>query len=470
MSKKLKLFATVALIGITFTTINSRLGALRADSLTPVAGKSGITFTKDIAPIVFNKCASCHRPGEVSPFTLLNYQDVKKRAKQIGIVAEHRIMPPWKAEPGFGEFKDSRFLTKDQIQTINDWVGEGAPEGNPADLPPAPKFASGWTLGQPDMVAEPSEEYSLNAEGRDVYRNFVIPTSLTENRWVSAIEVRPGNRKIVHHVLVYLDTSGAARRLDAADPGPGYSTFGGVGFLPSGSLGGWAPGNVQRPLPLGVGMDLPKGADIVLQVHYHKSGKVETDRTKLALYFCKAPVDKRFRWVPVLNPALNIPPGDANYEVRAGMPLMNDATLVNVTPHMHLLGREMSVVASKPNGEQVKLVRIPDWDFNWQNTYTFKEPLKLPRGSNISLVAKYDNSTGNPRNPNNPPKSAHWGEQTTDEMCIAFVGYTIDAEQLTKGISIQGQREFGREGGGRGARLLNLLRRNANSADGNKKP
>jgi hypothetical protein len=216
-------------------------------------------------------------------------------------------------------------------------------------------------------------------------------------------------------------------------------------------------------------MDMPKGTDIVLQVHYHKSGKPEVDRTKLAIYFCKEPVDKRFRWVPVINPFINIPPGEAGHEERAAMPLMNDATLLNVTPHMHLLGREMSVVATKPSGEQVKLVRIPDWDFNWQTTYTFKDPIRLPKGSNLSLVAKYDNSTGNPRNPNNPPKAAHWGEQTTDEMCIAFVGFTIDQEQLTKGITVQGQREFGREGG-RGQRLLNAIRQGLNRAQEKKNP
>lgn len=397
------------------------------------------TFNKDIAPIVFKQCSSCHRPGEVAPFSLLTYRDFQKRAPMIASVTASRRMPPWKAE-SHGEFIDERRLSAEELDLIKRWADSGAPEGNAADLPPAPKFTDGWQLGPPDAVFEPSEGYTLGAEGKDVYRCFVIPTNFSEDRYFSAVEVRPGNRGIVHHVLGFLDTSGAAKKLDAADTGPGYSTFGGVGFLPSGGIGGWAPGNTPRRLPEGVGNLLPKGADIVLQVHYHKSGKQETDQTKIGVYFSKGPVEKRVRLVPVLYRALRIPPGDANYTVQAAFPIPVNMTALGVTPHMHLLGKEMTVTATLPGGDEKRLVRVPDWDFNWQTSYWFKEPVKLAAGSRISLTARYDNSEKNPANPSHPPKMVTWGEETTDEMCIAFVHLTADGEKLTAGAPAPGGR------------------------------
>jgi mono/diheme cytochrome c family protein len=396
---------------------------------------SGTTFNRDIAPIVFQNCAGCHHAGEVAPFPLVTYQDVKQHARQIQLVTGRRIMPPWKAADGFGEFHDARRLADDQIAAIRDWVEAGTPEGKRSDLPRPPKFTAGWMLGEPDTVLEPEEPYTLAAEGRDVYRCFVVPTNYSQDRYISAVEVRPGNRMVVHHMIAFIDTSGAARKLDAADPGPGYTTFGGVGFAPEGTIGGWAPGNLPRNLPAGVGILLPKGADVVLQVHYHKSGKIETDRTRVGLYFCKGPVDKRLRVSAAINPFLRIPPGDSAYTVRASRPVPADVTVLQVMPHMHLLGREMTVTATLPDGSLKPMVKVPDWDFNWQTTYTFREPLKLPRGSRIDLVARYDNSDQNPRNPSSPPKVVTWGEQTTNEMCIAFFFYTVDAEHLTQGVS-----------------------------------
>lgn len=429
-----------------------------------LARKAGtLTYNRDIAPIVYRNCVSCHRAGEVAPFALTRYADVKKRARQIAAVTQRRFMPPWKAD-SHGEFQDERRLTAEQIGMIGQWAAEGAPEGRAADLPPAPKFTEGWELGPPDVVVEPSESYTLAAEGADVYRCFVVPTQYPEDRYVAAIEVRPGNRAVVHHMIAYLDSSGAARKLDAADAGPGYTSFGGVGFPASGALGGWAPGNQPRRLPAGTGTLLPKGADIVMQVHYHKSGKPETDRTKMGLYFAKGAVDKRLRLLPIAGRPLRIPAGAANHVASANMPIMGDITVLQVTPHMHLLGREMTVTATLPDGTAKPLVRVPDWDFNWQTTYCFQEPLKLPRGSRISLTARYDNSAGNPLNPNNPPREVTWGEQTTDEMCLAFVGYTVDAEQLSKGSTVPGfLPEFG---GNRRSGLGALIRRFDKNGDG----
>ncbi len=413
----------------------TNVSATKASATKTVGETASVTFNKDIAPIVFENCASCHHAGEVAPFPLVSYRDVQKRARQIALVTQSRFMPPWKADEGREKFHDARRLSDAQVQTIAKWAETGAPEGKAADLPPTPRFSSDWHLGQPDATFEPEIEYSLGAEGDDVYRCFVVPTNYAADRWVSAVEVRPGNRAIVHHVIVYVDTSGEARRKDAADPGPGYTSSGSIEFKAAGSLGGWAPGNLPRLLPEGVGMLLPKGADLVLQVHYHRSGKPETDRTKIGLYFAKEAVQKKVRILPLLSWKLDIPAGEKNYETHANFPVPAAVTVLSVMPHMHLLGHDMTVTATLPDGQKKKLVNVPDWDFNWQTTYSLQEPMKLPRGSTVELTAHYDNSADNPRNPSNPsnpPRRTTWGEKTTDEMNLAFIDYTIDAEDLTK--------------------------------------
>lgn len=400
-----------------------------------------LTFNKDIAPIIYENCASCHHQGEVAPFNLMTYADVKKRAQQIALVTADHAMPPWKADAGHEKFLDARRLTAQQIGMIKQWVDEGAVEGKAADLPPVPKFTSGgWKLGQPDVVYQADEPYHVDAEGADVYRCFVIPTNYNEDRWVAGVEVHPDNKKIVHHIIAFLDNTGQARKLDAADPGPGYtSTGGGIGFAPKlGSLAGWAPGNEPRLLPAGMGIFLPKGADIVLQVHYHKDGKPETDQSKIGLYFSKVPVDKRLRALPMIYLPLRIPAGDKHYTVHTDAKAPADITIQGIMPHMHLLGREMTVTATPPNAATETLVHVPDWDFNWQTTYAFKTPVHLPAGSKMDVAASYDNSADNPVNPHNPPQEVRWGEETANEMCIAFVYYTVDDEHITQGKPAQG--------------------------------
>ncbi|MBI5801402.1 MAG: ascorbate-dependent monooxygenase [Verrucomicrobia bacterium] len=404
-----------------------------------------LTFSKDVAPILFSNCAVCHRTGEVAPFTLTSYADAAKRAKTIASVVGKRVMPPWKAAPGPAYVDECR-LTDDQIGLIQQWAAEGVKEGNPADLPAMPKFPDGWRNGEPDLVIEMPEPYTVPAEGRDIYRNFVIPTGFTEDKWLSAVEIRPGNRRVVHHVLVHLDVSGKARELDAQDPGPGYRTGGGVGFRSAGQIGGWAPGNVARRSPDGVGVNAPKNSDIVIQVHYNLNGKPETDRTKIGLYYAKGPVDKRARLFPLVT-RINIPAGDADHRVTSTMPVPADVTLRSVMPHMHLLGRDIRVFATLPGGKELPLVHVPEWDFNWQNSYVFQEPVKLPGGSKITLEASYDNSDKNPRNPNSPPKAVRWGEQTTDEMCLAYLNFTVDSESLTQGKTVPGISDYLRKAG-----------------------
>ena len=404
-----------------------------------------LTFARDVAPILFNNCAVCHRAGEVAPFSLTSYTDAAKRAKTIASVVEKRVMPPWKAAPGPAYVDECR-LADDQIGLIKQWAAEGAKEGNPADLPALPKFPGGWRNGEPDLVLEMPVAFNVPPEGRDIYQNFVIPTGFKDDKWLSAVEIHPGNRRVVHHVLVHLDVSGRARELDAKDPGPGYRTGGGVGFPSAGQIGGWAPGNVARRSPDGIGVNVPKNADVVFQIHYNLSGKPETDRTRVGLYFARAPVDKRARLFPLMS-RINIPAGDADYRVTSTMPVPSDVTLRSVMPHMHLLGRDMRVYATLPDGRQLPLVHVPDWDFNWQMGYTFREPVKLPRGSKVTMEARYDNSADNPRNPNSPPKAVRWGEQTTDEMCLAYLNFTVDAESLTNGRIVPGATDILRKAG-----------------------
>jgi hypothetical protein len=442
MNKPLSLLRWPLMGTVVALCVTTKMGSSPGEKLIPIGMESagaatpGVTYSKDVAPILYDNCTSCHRTGEVAPFTLQSYADAKKRAKQIAIVTGQGFMPPWKADEGKEKFNDAHKLTPEEISTLKQWADNGAPEGNQADLPPAPKFAPGWQNGTPDVVLQPSEAYTLAAEGADVYKCFVIPTDYTEDRYVAAMEVRPGNRGVVHHVIAYLDTSGEAKKKDDAEAGPGYTSFGGIGVTPAGSLGGWAPGIVPHLAAQGTGILLPKGADIVLQVHYHRDGKEETDLTKIGLFFAKGPVDKRIRNMIVLNHGIQIPAGDASYTATASRIVPRDITVLAVTPHMHWLGKDMKIDAILPDDTDKKLVHVNDYDFNWQTVYALKEPMKLPAGTKIELSATYDNSTNNPANPTNPPKDVTWGEQTTDEMCIAFIAYTEDSEHLTKGETV----------------------------------
>jgi peroxiredoxin/cytochrome c553 len=396
-----------------------------------VAAHPKVTFTRDVAPIMQASCQGCHRPGEIGPFPLLTYEDASAWAGLIKDYVQRRAMPPWKPVDHYVEYQDARKLSDAQIRTIAEWVDEGAPKGDPKDMPPPRHFVEGWQLGQPDMVLDAGEPYELAADGRDVYRNFVLPYVPDKDRWLKAIEVRPDRRAVVHHVILYADPAGKSLALDQADPGPGYtSSGGGAGFFPALPLGGWAPGNTPRFTPDGTAIKLPKGSHLVLQVHYHKNGTPQQDRTRIGLHFAKEPVRQQIRGVWVLNLGLKIPADAARQKVTATAVVSGDMTALSVVPHMHLLGREIQVTAALPDGTTKPLVWVKDWDFNWQETYVFKEPIKLPKGTRIEVVAYYDNSTGNPNNPNNPPKEVTWGEQTTDEMCLAVVGGTMDGEDL----------------------------------------
>jgi hypothetical protein len=354
---------------------------------TAAAPGGEVTYCKDVAPILWKHCAGCHRPGEIGPFPLLTYRDAAKRAGDIVTVTQDRLMPPWKAEPGYGEFHDPRRLSDRDLALLDAWAAGGAPEGDPADLPPRPRFSEGWQLGEPDLVLRLPEPFTVRASGPDLYQCFVLPTGLDGDKAVAAVEFRPGNPRVVHHALFFLDRTGKARALDAADPAPGYGHFGGIGFLPSGALGGWAPGAIPRRLPEGMGRPLPKGSDLVLQVHYHPDGKPETDRSVVGLYFTKSPTTRFVMGLPLSRRDFAIPAGDPRYKVAVDFTLPADVRAVAITPHMHLLGREMKVTAVRPDGTVQPLIWIKDWDFNWQGSYQYHEPVSLPKGTRLEVEA-----------------------------------------------------------------------------------
>ena len=391
---------------------------------------SQVTYARDVAPILQRQCQTCHRPGQIGPMALTSYAQAAAWRGDIKRYTASRQMPPWKADAGAGDFQDARRLSAHEIATLAKWSDAGAPEGDPKDLPAPAHFNDDWALGKPDMVIQPSRAYHVEADGGDVYRCYVIPTDFTQDRYVSAVDVQPGNRAVVHHVIAFIDGDGKSANMDGHEKEPGYTSFGGVGFTPTGALGGWAPGITAHYLPAGVATQVPKGARIVLQVHYHKDGKPETDLSRVGLYFSKGPVEKTLHVIPVIH-GLQIPANDSHYTVSTtSAPSPVNYHLIAVTPHMHLLGRVMKLTAIKPDGTKVPLVSVSDWDFNWQSTYFYKKPLALPAGTRVVMTAVYDNSKRNGRNPNTPPKDVTWGEQTTDEMCIAFLHYTLDREHL----------------------------------------
>ncbi len=389
--------------------------------------ESEITYASHVAKILNERCVSCHRPGQVAPFSLTTYDEARRWARDTKRYVLAGAMPPWKPV-NRGMFHDERVLTKEETDALCAWADAGAPKGDMSKAPAAPKFAEGWMLGEPDLVLE-APEYEVAAEGDDEYRCFVLPTDLPDDQWIQAVEVRPGNFRVVHHVIAYVDTNKQAEKLDAADPKPGYRSSGtGPGFMPTGEMSGWAPGNFPRALPDGVGRFLKKGARVVMEMHYHKNGRKEKDRSRIGLHFAKKPVTQRLDWLELINYAFSIPPGKERHKVTARHTLRSNVVARSIMPHMHLLGREARVEATFPDGEKKTLIEIKDWDFNWQDTYHFKEPLKLPKGTKLYLEMIYDNSTKNPNNPRNPPKSVGWGEQTSDEMCIAFLSFTKDLD------------------------------------------
>ena len=402
------------------------------------------TYHGAVERLLQKHCQDCHRPGEVAPFSLLTYEQVRKRAADIVRLTEDGTMPPWPAsQTEGGPFRGARVLSDDERATLSEWLEAGCPEGDPKEAPAPRVWSSDWPLGPPDVVLKMPEAYTLGAEGADEYRVFVLPSGLTQGKWLSAVDYKPGNPRVVHHIIAAIDNKGLARIHDRADPKPGYKVFGGFGaFFPVGTLGGWSPGKRADTLPKGVGLYIPAGADVLLQIHYHRSGKVETDATAIGLYFARETIDKELRSETVLPPTsgfleipeLSIPAGAARHEVTGTTEIDEDLHVVAITPHMHWLGKDFLLKATRPDGSAVTLIKIDRWTFNWQGAYEFERPVALPKGTRVDMVAHFDNSADNPVNPSKPPRDVHWGEQTTDEMCIGFLGITYDDEHRENAI------------------------------------
>ncbi len=411
------------LVGIVLPNVSPFDSAAAAD--TPP------TFNKDIAPIIFQHCSSCHRPNEVGPFPLLTYAQARSRAKQIARVVERKIMPPWKPSAGHEVFKNARTLSDAQIAVIQAWAQAGAPEGAASDLPPAPQYPEGWHLGEPDLIIKIAKPYVIPAEGPDIYVHFVLPLEFQEDKYVLACQVLPSNRRVAHHGVPILDGSGTARKLAQQHGGDHYPNFGGAGFIPRGFLPGYAPGQTTTVDESDDrGFTLAKGTDIVLQMHYHPTGKEETDQPQVGLYFTDKKPQRTPGVILMANNDVYIPAGEKAYKRSDRFTLPVDFEVRDVWAHMHLIGREVKVWARLPDGTRQDLFLISDWDFNWQDSYRYRRPFVLPQGTVVQADFTWDNSADNPRNPHHPPQKISWGEGSADEMSgLILGGVTVKPEQ-----------------------------------------
>ncbi|MCI0487558.1 MAG: heme-binding domain-containing protein [Blastocatellia bacterium] len=393
------------------------IGMTAIGVLASAAGRSrasSVTFTKDVAPILYASCAECHRPGEIAPMSLLTYKEVRPWAKSIRDRVADRSMPPWSADPKYGHWANDPRLSEREINTIVEWVNAGAPKGDDKDMPHKPKFTEGWTIGTPDAVIQMEEEYTVPADGEVPYLYFSMPTGFTEDKWIQAMEIRPGNRSVVHHVIAY-----------AQDPKVKDANPGREGELRRGRthLGGITPNKTGVVYGPGTARLIKKGSNIVFQMHYTTNGQVMKDRTKIGFVFAKEPGKRSLVTGNAANARFVIPPGDANHEVKSSKTFDEDVLITSFMPHMHVRGKAFTYTAVYPDGRSEILLNVPKYDFNWQHTYIPKEPIALPKGGRIDCVAYFDNSEKNKFNPD-PTKEVRWGDQTWEEMMIGWFTYT----------------------------------------------
>ncbi len=408
-------------------------GPAAADEKAAPAQPAKVTFNRHIAPIIYQNCTSCHRRGEVAPFPLESYAEVKRRSSMIAMVTEERLMPPWLPVEGHGEFTDVRRMSERDIQLIHAWIEGGREEGPSSKAPAKPEFPKGWQLGEPDLVLTMEAPFHVPAEGEDVYRNFVIPTDFGEDRWVTAVEVRASAPEVLHHCLFDLADAKEVRRLDARDEAPGFGT---MGFRRTGSLGGWAVGSTPAHLPMELAYLWRQGSDLVLASHFHSNGEPQEEVLTVGIHFAdQAP--KRTLTALQVPPnygqfaGLRIPAGEENYRLEGSFKLPVDVELVTAGGHAHMLCTAMDATATLPDGTRQPLFRIDEWDFKWQGFYSYKKPFFLPKGTRIDGWLSYDNSAANPANPFNPPRPVGWGLETTDEMgSLIFELLAADEEDL----------------------------------------
>ena len=441
-------FAAVAVILIVGVAVLAQPSPTPADT---------VTFSEHVAPIVFANCVTCHRPGEAAPFSLMTYEDARLRGKTIAAVTRSRYMPPWKADAGDYSFLGERRLSESQIDTLEQWVNGGLLEGDPKKMPKAPVFKEEWPLGKPDLVVSMPEAFEVPASGPDVFRNFVLALNLKKDQWIRAVDFRASARKVVHHSLFFSDPSGQGRELDAADPLPGFAgLMGGTGIVTGklsplemvarvrggqplsqnapaggarggGALGGWVPGGGARTFPDDIALFAPKGSDLIVSTHFHPSGKVELEKSTVALYFAKSAPSRPFmvlQMPPMVSAfkGINIPAGEANYVVSDSFVLPIDVKAFSTNAHAHYLAREVKLTATFPDRKVKTLLSISDWDINWQGSYVFKDYVTLPAGTRLDATIRYDNSASNRRNPSRPPVRVTFGEQSTNEMGAIGLG------------------------------------------------
>jgi tetratricopeptide (TPR) repeat protein len=399
--------ATLALAGLVAAAASQ--GAVRAQARPPV------TFNRDVAPILYANCTTCHRPGESGPFSLLTYDDAKQRASLISAVTTSHVMPPWQPESEEGEFEGERRLEPREIDTFRRWVEDGLQEGSPTDRPTTPTFTDGWQLGAPDVIVSMPVPFAVPADGPDVFRNFVLPIPLAARRYVRAIEFRPGNARVLHHARILLDDSGEVRRLDGKEAAPGFPGMDVPGArFPDGHFLGWAPG--KAPGRETYQWPLEPGTDFVVQMHLKPTGRPETVRASIGLYLTDEAPPRTPLMLRLGSKTIDIPAGEDHYEITDRFEVPVDVTALSVYPHAHYLAREMFVRATMPNGKSATLLHIPNWNFNWQDEYQYTQPVALPRGTIIEMHYRYDNSADNPHNPSSPPRRVFFGSETTDEM------------------------------------------------------
>ena len=355
----------------------------------------------------------------------MTYRDAAKRADFIREVTESGQMPPWKAHSGAGVFLDAPRLTVLEKEVLARWAETGCAEGDPADLPAMPKLPDGWALGPPDLVLTMPEAWDLPLDGFDAYRGFALPMPLDHDVTITGLEFHPGNRRIVHHSRIHLDDTGDARHREQADPTPGFAGWRGrkIMELPYPGLGGWTPGITPRHAPEGCGRVVPRGSDIVLQIHYHPTGKPERDQSSVGLYFARQAVTRKMAGLSICTDRIDIPAGAKRYTLIQATRLKADVRLSTVVPHAHYLCREFRLAATLPDGTIRPLLWITDWDFDWQDQYRYAKPVRLPKGTVLTFVAYFDNSEDNPRNPNKPPRRVRYGIESRDEMCACHLEF-----------------------------------------------
>jgi len=425
-------WAAILLTAVGATLPGRAAAPRRSTERSPAA----VTFNRDIAPIIFHSCSTCHRPGEAAPFSLLNYSDVRKHARQIVDATQSRAMPPWLPEPQKLKFADELRLSDAEINLIKSWVEQGEAEGDPSALPAQPKFVEGWRLGEPDLVLTANKPLTLTPSGTDTYWNFIFPVPIQETRWVKAVEIRPGDKRYVHHANILVDREGSSRRRET-EPGAG---FGGMEiriesqvFDPDSHLLFWKPGTVPYVEPEGMALRLDKGTDLILNTHLQPSGKPEVIQPSIGLYFTPLPATKLPMLLQLENDAkLDIPAQQKDFLVTDDFTLPIDVELLAIYPHAHYLGKDIQAFAAFPDGTRKTLIHIPNWNLNWQAVYRYAQPVRLPKGTQVSLRYVYDNSEGNPLNPNHPPARVKGGNRSSDEMChlwLQVLPVNFDASQ-----------------------------------------